>query len=171
MILRSPHGEERILAILTPGTVVGDLSMVDGLPRSATVIAVSNCKLCFVSRALFQAFTERHPEIFKYLTTLLVGRLRETDETIAALAFLTWKGRVAHALLEIADNLGTHTGSGSTVVHGMISQRELAAMAGVARENVSRVLNEWKRSKIISLSDHTFHIHDKSALQQEMKWS
>jgi len=147
VILRSPPGGERILALLTPGAVVGDLSMIDGLPRSATVIAVSNCKLCFVSRAVFQAFAERHPEIYKYFTTLLAGRLRETDETIAALAFLTWKGRVAHALLEIADSLGTHTGSGVTVVHGMISQRELAAMAGVARENVSRVLNQWSEAK------------------------
>jgi CRP/FNR family transcriptional regulator, cyclic AMP receptor protein len=171
VILRSPHGEDRILTILTPGAVVGDISMIDGLPRTATVIAVSNCKLCFVSGAVFQAFAERHPEIYKYLTILLASRLRETDETIAALAFLTWKGRVAHALLEIAENLGTYTGSGVTVIHGMISQRELAAMAGVARENVSRVLNEWKRSKIISFSDHTLQIHDKSALQQELKWS
>jgi CRP-like cAMP-binding protein len=42
-------------------------------------------------------------------------------------------------------------------------------MAGVARENVSRVLSEWKRSKIISLSDHSLEIHNKSALQQEME--
>jgi CRP/FNR family cyclic AMP-dependent transcriptional regulator len=167
--LRSPHGEERILALLKPGAVVGDLSMIDGLPRSATVIAVSDCKLCFISRALFRTFAEQHPAIYRYLTSLLVSRLRETDGTIAALAFLTWKGRVAHALLEIADNWGTHTDSGAMAVHGMISQRELAAIAGVARENVNRVLSEWKRSKIISLSDHTLHIHDKSALQQEMK--
>jgi Crp-like helix-turn-helix domain len=52
-----------------------------------------------------------------------------------------------------------------TVILDMISQRELAAMAGVARENVSRVLSEWKRGKIISYSDHTLKIHNKPALQ------
>jgi CRP/FNR family transcriptional regulator, cyclic AMP receptor protein len=169
VLLRSPQGAERILALLTPDAVVGDLSMIDGLPRSATVIAVSDCKLCFISRALFRDFAERHPEIYRYFTTLLAGRLRGTDGTIAALEFLTWKGRVAHFLLELADNWGTPTGSGTTVINSMISQRELAAMAGVARENVSRVLNVWKRSKIISLCDHSLQIHDKSALQQEME--
>jgi CRP/FNR family cyclic AMP-dependent transcriptional regulator len=169
VILRSPQGEERILALLTPHTVVGDLSMIDGLPRSATVVAVSDCKLCFISSAAFRAFAERHPEIYKYFTHLLANRLRETDGTIAVLEFLSWKGRVAHVLLELADSWGTLTSSGITLIHGMISQQELAAMAGVARENVSRVMSEWKRRKIISLSDQTLEIHNKYALQQEME--
>jgi CRP/FNR family transcriptional regulator len=170
VVLRSPHDQERILALLTPGAVVGDLSMIDGLPRSASVIAVSDCELCFVSRTTFGECAERRPEIYKYLTSLLANRLRETDNTIAALAFLTWKGRVARALLEIAEGLGEQTESGETLINKMISQRELAAMAGVARENVSRVLGEWKRLKIVSHSDHTLQIHNKSALRREMEW-
>src|SRR5262245_55340952 len=47
VILTSPHGEERILALIPSGTVVGDLSVIDGLPRSATVIALSDCELYF----------------------------------------------------------------------------------------------------------------------------
>src|SRR5262245_47322824 len=164
VVLRSSQGAERILALLTPDAVVGDLSMIDGLPRSASVIAVSDCRLCFVSRATFETCAERHPEIYRYLTSLLANRLRETDETIAALAFLNCKGRVARALLELADSLGTDTGSGVTLVQDMVSGRELAAMAGVARENVSRVLSDWKRSKIISFSDRILQIHDRSAL-------
>ena len=64
VILRSPNGEERILALLTPDAVVGDLSMIDGLPRSASVIAVTNCELCFVSRTAFRECAERRPEIY-----------------------------------------------------------------------------------------------------------
>jgi CRP-like cAMP-binding protein len=143
--------------------------MIDGLPRSATVAAVSDCKLCFISSAAFRAFAERHPEIYKYFTHLLANRLRETDGTIAVLEFLSWKGRVAHVLLELADSWGTLTSSGTTLIDGMISQQELAAMAGVARENVSRVMSEWKRRKIIGLSDQTLEIHNKYALQQEME--
>src|SRR5262245_9239555 len=169
VVLRSSQGAERILALLTPDAVVGDLSMIDGLPRSATVIAVSDCRLCFISLALCMDFADGHPELDSYYSTLLAACLRGTYGTIAALEFLTWKGRVAHFLLELADNWGTLTGSGTTVINSMISQRELAAMAGVARENVSRALSEWKRSKIISLSDHSLQIHDKPALQQEME--
>src|SRR5262245_28866695 len=170
VILTSPHGEERILALLSPETVVGDLSMIDGLPRSASVIAVSDCELSFVSRAVFRDCAERRPEIYRNLTELLARRLRETDATIAALAFLTWRGRVARALLEVAEIMGEDTGSGGRVIPNMISQRELAAMAGVARENVSRAFGEWKRRKLIRQSDRSMEICDKPALQREMEW-
>jgi CRP/FNR family transcriptional regulator, cyclic AMP receptor protein len=170
VLLRSHQGEERILALLIPHAVVGDLSMIDGLPRSASIVAMSDCELCFVSRKAFLECAKRHPEIYRFLTNLLASRLRETDKTISALAFLTWRGRVARALLELAEVLGTDTKAGETVIHDMISQRELAAMAGVARENVSRALNEWKRLNLINQTDHTLQIRDKFALQREMDW-
>ncbi len=169
VVLRSRHGEERILSILTPGSVVGDLSMIDDLPRSASVVAISDCELYFVSREAFRKCTETYPAIHEHLTRLLARRLRQTDETVAALAFLTWKGRVARALLEIAESLGKTSKSGEIVINDMISHRELAGMAGVARENVSRAFGEWKRSKIVSRSDHSLHIHKKSELEREME--
>lgn len=168
VILTSAQGEERILTILTPGAVVGDLSMIDGLPRSASVIAVSDCNLRYVSRAAFAQCAARHPEIYRYLTDLLAARLRETDETIAALAFLSVRGRVARALLDLAEGLGHTTRSGEIVIPRLLSQKELAAMAGVARENVNRVIGEWKRRKYLSLSDQSLKIHDRTKLEEEM---
>ena len=170
VMLTSPRGEEHTIALLTPVAIVGDLSMIDGLPRSATVMAMTDCELLFVSRLAFVEFTKRHPEIYHCLTDLLASRLRETDQTIAALTFLTWRGRVARALLEIANALGKQADSGEAVVERMVNQRELAAMAGVARENVNRVLSEWKRRGIVSYSDGRLQIHDKSALKQELEW-
>jgi CRP-like cAMP-binding protein len=100
----------------------------------------------------------------------LANRLRETDETIAALAFLTVKGRVARALLEIARVLGKDSGSEEILIEHMISQRELASMAGVARENVNRVLAGWKRQKLVTTSHQNLLIHDVSRLEREMDW-
>src|SRR6185312_7052656 len=74
------------------GSIVGDLAIIDGLPRSASVVALADSKLRFISRESFQACAQRHPEIHEYLVTLLASRLRETDKTIAALAFLSAKG-------------------------------------------------------------------------------
>jgi hypothetical protein len=54
--LTSPQGEHRIVALLTPGAIVGDLSMIDGLPRSASVLAVSNTIYGFNSNADRDAF-------------------------------------------------------------------------------------------------------------------
>ena len=56
VVIASPLGEERILTILGPGAIVGELSMIDGLPRSASVVAVSDCTLSFVSRGKFESF-------------------------------------------------------------------------------------------------------------------
>jgi len=170
VILTSPQGEQRIVALLTPGAIVGDLSMIDGLPRSASVVAVTAAELSFVTRTAFMDCADRHPEIYHYLTCLLANRLRETDETIAALAFLTVKGRVARALLEIAQALGKDKGSGEILIEQMISQSELAAMAGVARENVNRVLADWKRRKLVTISHQNLLIRDMSSLEREMDW-
>ena len=64
--IASASGAERILAILGPGAIVGDLAIIDGKPRSATVTALRDCKLRFVSRTGFEAFAHREPEIYKY---------------------------------------------------------------------------------------------------------
>jgi CRP/FNR family transcriptional regulator len=139
MVSRS--GAERILAFLGPGAIVGELSMINGRPRSASVVAVRDAALSFLSRAAFEAFTRKHPEVYKTLVTLLATRLRETDSVIAAASFLPLRGRVASTLLELAENFGQDVGSGRIVIRQKIGQSDIAAMAGIARENVSRILN------------------------------
>ena len=69
------------------------------------------------------------------------------DEIVAATTFLTVKARVARALLELAKYIGRPSSAGHIVFHERISQADLAAMAGVARENVSRVLSEWRQKE------------------------
>ena len=80
----SPSGGERILAILGPGAVVGELSVIDGKPRSASVSAVRDSALSFISRASFNAFAAAHPEVYRHFVTLLASRLRDTDAVVAA---------------------------------------------------------------------------------------
>lgn len=85
MVSRS--GTERILAFLGTRAIVGELSMIDGRPRSASVVTVRTAKLSFLSRAAFEVFSNKHPEIYKSLVTLLASRLRETDAVVAAGSF------------------------------------------------------------------------------------
>jgi CRP/FNR family cyclic AMP-dependent transcriptional regulator len=89
--IASPQGDERILTILGPGSIVGELAIIDGLPRSATVVAIRDCKLSFVSRASFVTCLREHPEIYSDLVSTLVSRLREADHAMAAASFLTVK--------------------------------------------------------------------------------
>lgn len=165
MVSRS--GAERILAFLGPGSIVGELSVIDGLPRSASVLAVREAELSLLSRAAFEDFAAKHPELYKALVALLARRLRETDAVIAAGSFLPLRGRVACTLLELADDFGRDVGAGRIVISQKIGQSDIAAMTGIARENVSRILNEWKRRKLVTRLSGYYCLEDKLKLQHE----
>jgi CRP/FNR family cyclic AMP-dependent transcriptional regulator len=165
MVSRS--GTERILAFLGHGAIVGELSIIDGLPRSASVVAVRAAALSFLSRAAFEDFAAKYPEIYKSLVTLIAMRLRETDAALAAGSFLPLRGRVACTLLELAHDFGQDVGAGRVVIRQKIGQSDLAAMAGIARENVSRILNDWKRRKLVSRLSGYYCLENKAQLQNE----
>jgi CRP-like cAMP-binding protein len=165
--MMSRGGTERILAFLGPGAIVGELSIIDGLPRSASVVAVRAASLSFISRAAFEDFAAKHPEVYKSLVTLIAARLRETDAVVAAGSFLPLRGRVACTLLELAHDFGHDVGAGRIVIRQKIGQSDLAAMAGIARENVSRILNDWKRRKLVSRLSGYYCLENKAQLQSE----
>jgi len=165
--MMSRSGTERILAFLGPRGIVGEMSIIDGLPRSASVVALRTAVLSFLSRVEFEDFANKHPEVYKSLLTLLAARLRETDSTVAAGSFLPLRGRVACTLLELAQDFGQDVGSGRIVIHQKIGQSDLAAMAGIARENVSRILNDWRRRKLVSRLSGYYCIENKAQLQNE----
>jgi CRP-like cAMP-binding protein len=165
--MMSRAGTERILAFLGFGAIVGELSLIDGLPRSASVVAVRPAQLSFLSRAAFEEFANKHPEVYRSLLTLIAARLRETDATVAAGSFLPLRGRVACTLLELAQDFGQDVGAGRIVIRQKIGQSDLAAMAGIARENVSRILNDWKRRKLVSLLSGYYCLENKALLQHE----
>jgi CRP/FNR family transcriptional regulator, cyclic AMP receptor protein len=115
---------------------------------------------------MFQTFTESHPEIFRHLTAFLVRRLRATNEVVAA-GVLPLKGRVARVLLDLAEAFGRDVGSGRILIHQKITQSDLAAMAGIARESVSRILNEWKKSSLVSRVSGYYCLESRTAILAE----
>jgi len=166
----SSSGAERILAFLDAGAIVGELSTIDGLPRSATVIAVCDSILSSVSRAEFEAFADEHPEIYKSLVKLLAQRLREADRVVGAGSFLSLKGRVARTMLSLAEHFGQEVAPGRMVIRQKIGQNDLAAMAGIARENVTRVLNDWQRHKVMSRLSGYYCLEDKTQLVRQAEF-
>ena len=167
VVALSPSGGDRILAILGPGELVGELSMIDGLPRSASVSALRESKLSFVSRSVFNAVTHKQPEIYRHITALLARRLRNVDDALTATSFLPLKARTARALLGLSDAFGKDVGSGRILIRQKFSQGDLAAMAGVARENCSRILQDWTRRSLVSRLAGYYCLEDKAALERE----
>src|ERR1044072_3015580 len=163
----SPSGSERILAILGPGALVGELAMIDARPRSASVTAARDSELRFISRTSFETVVEKNPEVYRPIIHLLARRLRDTNNVVAAMSFLSLKGRVAQALLSLAEAFGNDVGSGRILIRQKVTQSDLAAMAGIARENVSRILNEWMRNKLLSRLAGYYCLENRSALERE----
>jgi CRP/FNR family transcriptional regulator, cyclic AMP receptor protein len=165
MVSRS--GGERILAFVGPTAIVGELSMIDGRPRSASVIAISNAALSSLSRVAFEEYAGKHPGVYESLLRLIAKRLRETDDVVAAGSFLPLRGRIARTMLELAQGFGCDVGSGCVVIHQKIAQDDLAAMAGIARETISRILNDWQRRKLVTRLSGYYCIENKATLEQE----
>jgi len=165
----SASGAERILGIFGPGSIFGELSMIDGEPRSASMIAIRESKVVFVSRANFDALALAKPEICRRIMVLLTRRLRDVDNSLLATSFLSLKGRTARILLGLADAFGENVGSGRIVVRQKVSQSDLAAMAGIARENVSRILNDWTRRALISRIAGYYCIENRATLEREVE--
>jgi len=163
----SGSGAESIIAILGAGAIVGELAVLDGLPRSATVLALRDSELLFVSKAKFDQCAHKHPELYQHLLTLLASRLRETNDVIAAESFLPLRGKVAMTLMDLAEHFGERA-EGRIVIRHKFGQSDIAAMAGIARENVSRIIVDLTRRKLISRVSGCYCIENKSALQREI---
>jgi CRP/FNR family cyclic AMP-dependent transcriptional regulator len=144
---------------------VGELAMIDGLPRSASVQAIRDCEFTFVRRVAFTEMLHQHRELYIDIVTTLAARLRQSDEDMVASSFLTARARVARALLQFARQLGEEAGPGRILIRRKITQSDLGAMAGVARESVSRTFREWHRQKIVEGSSRIGYVVHKAKLE------
>lgn len=147
-------GAEIILAILGPGDIVGEMSLVDHLGRSATAIAHEAATLLVVDRAAFEALLRRLPAVGYNLSRILSRRLRLANAHIQALATLDVDGRVAHELLAYAAEYGVPAGDGAVRLPFHLTQSDLAALVGASRVRVNQILGEYKRRGYLAADDH-----------------
>ena len=163
VILRGEDGEQ-VLAILPPGAIFGEMSLFDGEPRSATVLAGKSSRIAFFDKAAVFRFADEHPLVYRHMLGIVGRRLRTSNATLAARSLLPLAGRVAQTVLHLSELFGKDVGQGRVLIHHKISQADLAAMVGAARENVSRVLNDWKREGHVSRISGYYCIEDRAAL-------
>lgn len=162
----SVEGDEQLLAVHGPGQIVGELALLDGRPRSATVSVLKDGRLSFVECAAFERFADSNPAVYRHMLKIVGSRLRQANDVLAARSFLPLPGRVAQALLQLAENFGKPLAGNRLLINYKLSQGEIANMAGAARENVSRVLNDWKRAGTISRISGYYCIEDFDELEK-----
>jgi CRP/FNR family transcriptional regulator, cyclic AMP receptor protein len=161
----SPDGRQMVLTVMREGDVFGEIAMLDGKERSADATAATDCELLVVARRSLLSLLERRPELCVDFLVLLCEKLRRTNEQVEDLAFLDLVGRIAKALLRLAEENGDDGGGALDRVVGIkISQRALGEIVGGSRESVNKHLQDWKRSGIIDIEKGAIVIRDPEAL-------
>ena len=132
-------GREIILSQLGPGEYFGELSLLDGKPRSADVTTLDPSELLVLRRQDFLTVIQKHSAIPVHLMITLTSRLRKSDRQIVGLALLGISERICSVLLSIAEEEGVETDEG-IVIKKRPTHQVIAAMSGTARETITRVM-------------------------------
>ena len=162
----SVDGLEQLIALFSDGEIIGEMAIFDNFPRSATITALKATRVIFCSREAFFNYADKNPKIYRHMLKVMAGRLRVTNESLAARDFLALPGQLAQAMLRLADGFGREMVSGAVRIEYKLTQSELGAMIGASRENVSRVLNQWKRAGLVSRVDGYYHINQREKFRE-----
>ena len=165
---RSSDGRENLLAILGPGELIGELSLFDPRPRTASAIAVTEGRLAALSHSDLWPFLKGHPEIGIHLLRALAQRLRRTNEIMADLVFTDVPGRVAKALLDLAERFGQPTENGLHVHHDL-TQEELAQLVGASRETVNKALADFAQRGWLRIEARAVQVLDIERLRKRSR--
>ena len=160
-------GTRVILALLGPGDVVGEMSLVDSAGRSANVITIEDSHLLWMERRAFQRCLETIPEMSTNLVQLLARRVRLANEQIQALASLDVYGRVARQFLAFAEKYGETQAAGEIRIPIRLTQSDLAELVGASRKRVNQVMVNFKRNDYIAVDTEGYiTVRNRKALTQ-----
>ena len=139
-------GHEAVFNLLGKGDIFGEIALLDGHPRTADAIAVTDCDFFVIERRDFLPLLREEPDIALKIVELLCGRLRRTTDQAESLMFLNLSSRLAKTLLQLS------TGSADAKARRVaITQRDLANIIGMSRESTNRQLRDWERNKWVRL--------------------
>ncbi len=160
-------GAQVILAILGPGDIVGEISLIDSSGRSASVITLEESRLLWMSGAAFQECLSSMPVFAQNLVRILAARVRLANELIQALAALDVNGRVARQMLAFADKYGHTNANGETTIPLRLTQGDVADLVGASRKRVNQVMVLFKQQGYLSVDEKgQITVHNRKALAQ-----
>ena len=153
----SSDGREVILNILSESDIFGEMALIDGLTRSATVTSLEPSELFIIQRNQFLEFLKEHPEISIAVMQELSKRLRTADMQIKSLSLKDAEGKVATVIVQLANDTG-RIRQGAVEIEKLPLQQDLANMAGTSRETISRTLHSFAKKGMIELEGSKLRI-------------
>jgi len=155
----SKDGKEVILTIMNESDFFGEMAILDGFSRSATVTALEESKLFIVQRNDFLTLLKNHTEVSIALLQELTQRLRAAGMKIKALSLKDAEGKVATVILQLAEEIGKIK-QGVVEIEKLPYQHELANMAGTSRKTISRTLHTFAKKGLVELDGTHLRILD-----------
>jgi CRP-like cAMP-binding protein len=159
VVLIGDDGREVILGVLGVGEHFGELSLIDGEPRSAHVIAMQDSQLIVLLREDFRRRVNESPAVAWALLEALSKRLRRADEQIGSLVLLDVHGRIARLLLDATPP------NGSPVIEKRLTHQMIAQMIGASRETVSRAMRQFQERGFIAVQRRQITVANRPALE------
>lgn len=153
----SHSGEELILTILGAGDLLGELSLFDGKPRSANVLALEDTETLCLHRKDFLALMRSRFDLVEKILEVLAHRIRGTNSLLADRQFLNITSRLAKKILDLGDTFGIREGE-QVRIGVKITQRELASLIGATRESVNKQLKALRDRGLVRISGGTIEI-------------
>jgi CRP/FNR family cyclic AMP-dependent transcriptional regulator len=154
----SREGDDVVFSILGPGEVIGEIALLGGTRRTATVTAIEPCELLVIDRRDLVSFLKRHPDVAIRMMQVLAARLAQLSDWVEDALFLNLPLRLAKRLLALADLYGEETPDGLRV-DLKLSQEEWGDLVGATRESVNKQIRAWTREGLVSVDRGYVVIH------------
>jgi CRP/FNR family cyclic AMP-dependent transcriptional regulator len=158
------QGADLTLAVMGEGDFFGDMSLLDGRPRSASAAAAADAVLLSLERSDFSSLLQSRPDAAMSILAVIASRLRDSDQMASDLAFLDVSGRLARRLLDLSNTNGVQREDG-VLLQVTLTQEELANMIGVTRESVNRNLSMFRRLGLIGREGRKIILRDPKGLR------
>lgn len=156
-------GREVAFATAEPGDTFGEMSAIDGQPRTASVVALEACRLASMDPETFREMLEGEPTVAMGVIERLVRIVRSADERIMDLATLSAYQRIYTELLRLMRNDPVRPNS--WLIYPLPTQAQIAARAGTTRETVARVVGQLANAEIVERKSKTLYIRDVDRLR------
>jgi len=141
-------GRDVILSILGSGDLLGEMSLIDSVGRSASAVTLENSLMLWMDKTTFEYLLDNFPSVSRNLVRILTSRVRLSDQLIQALATLDVYGRVARQLLAFAEKYGREKG-GALQIKIALTQGDIADLVGASRKRVNQVMVSFKEQGLI----------------------
>lgn len=160
----SADGREVTYGLIRPGQMFGEIAVLDNGPRTADASALEASELLAFERRHVLALLARNPDCTLRLVSILCQRIRQADQLLEDIFFLSLPSRLAKHLLALSDTMAETPAAAGQPVTIRMSQQAVADHMGISRESVNKVLSKWEQSGLVSLWRGKITIHDRQRL-------